>query len=86
MDLSPFTRAGLKQVEISQLVGVTQTTVGLWMRGQRQPHFLLEESIGPILKAVRQAVEDGELPLPSTVPREMRFKKIQKVLDARLSM
>jgi DNA-binding XRE family transcriptional regulator len=84
MDLSPFTRAGLRQGEIGQLVGVTQTTVGLWMRGKRSPHFLIAPRIAPILSAVESAVDDGALPLKATVPREQRLAKIKRVVNKHL--
>ena len=84
MDLAPFTRAGLRQREVGALVGVTQTTVGLWMRGERSPHFLLASRVKPVLAAVAEAVEAGELPLPATVPRGSRLGQIKKVVAARL--
>ena len=81
MDLSPFTRAGLKLKEIGSIVGVSHTTAGLWMRGQRGVHYLLEERVHPIVAAVDNAVEDGKLPLPATVPRGERLDLIKDIVD-----
>lgn len=81
MDLSAFTKAGLKQKEIGTIVGVSHTTAGQWMRGKRQPHFLLAAKIEPILTAVADAVEAGELPLSSTVPRAKRMSKIVAIVQ-----
>ena len=81
MDLSPFTRAGLKLKEIGSIVGVSHTTAGLWMRGQRQVHYLLEERVRPVVAAVDKAVEEGELPLSATIPRGERLDKIQGIED-----
>lgn len=81
MDLTPFTRAGLKLKEIGNIVGVSNTTAGLWMRGQRDVHYLLQEKVQPVVDAVDRAVIDGELPLSATVPREERMDKITKILS-----
>lgn len=80
MDLTPFTRAGLKLKEIGSIVGVSHTTAGLWMRGQRQVHYLLEDRVRPVVAAVDQAVEDGELPLSATIPRGERLEKIRDIV------
>lgn len=81
MDLTPFTRAGLKLTEIGSIVGVSHNTAGLWMRGQRDVHHLLEEKVRPIIRAVSVAVEHGELPLSATIPREERLEKIKNIID-----
>ncbi len=80
MDLSPFTRAGLKLKEIGTIVGVSHTTAGLWMRGKRNVHYLLEDNVQTITKVVDDAVHAGELPLSSTIPREERLEKIQRII------
>ena len=81
MDLSAFTRAGLKLKEIGCVVGVSHTTAGLWMRGQRTVHPLLEEKVTIILEDVDKAVQNGELPLAATVPRTERLEKITAILN-----
>lgn len=81
MDLSPFTRAGLKRKEIGEIVGVSSTTAGLWMLGKRDPHYLLEPKVSDILLAIDLAVRASELPLSSQVPRAERLKKIQRVVE-----
>lgn len=81
MDLSPFTRAGLKQKEIGHVVGVSNTTAGLWMRGKRNVHHLIESRVQDTLSRVQKAVEAGDLPLPATTPREERLEQILDILD-----
>ena len=80
MDLSTFTRAGLKLKEIAALVGVSHTTAGLWMRGQRSVHYLLEDKVSKTIEAVDEAVQNGELPLSATVPREDRLDRIKSIV------
>jgi len=81
MNLAAFTRAGLKQKEIGTIVGVSHTTVGLWMRGQRAPHFLHEHKVQTILDAVDSAVTAGDLPLPPTIRGEDRMEYIKEIID-----
>lgn len=81
MDLSAFTRAGLKRKEIGKIVGVSATSAGLWMLGHREPHYLLEPRIKPIIEAVDAAVDAGELPLSATIPRDDRLPKIKEIID-----
>lgn len=54
------------------------------MRGKRSPHFLIAPGVKPVLDAVQSAVEDGDLPLPASIPREQRFAKIRRLVDKRL--
>lgn len=81
MNLEPFTRAGLKLKEIGSIVGVSHTTAGLWMRGQRNVHYLLEEKVSDVVSAVDEAVQDGKLPLSATVPPDARLEKITAIVD-----
>jgi len=80
MNLTAFTRAGLKQKEIGTIVGVSHTTVGLWMRGKRVPHFLHEAKVQTILDAVDRAVTAGDLPLPPTIRGEDRMEHIKTAI------
>ena len=84
MDLSAFTKAGLRQAEIGKLVGVSHNTAGMWMRGKRDPHFLLESKVRPVIEAVQKAVDNDELPLESTVPRNDRMGKIEDIVKKHL--
>lgn len=80
MDLSVFTRAGLTQREISELVGVSRITVWYWMHKKREPHYLLVDRVDRILENLEAAVAKGELPLPADVPREQRLTHIRRIL------
>jgi transcriptional regulator with XRE-family HTH domain len=81
MDLSPFTRAGLRQKEIGDIVGVSNTTAGQWMRGQREVHHFITDRVSKVLDAVASAVDSGELPLSATVTRAERLDKIRNIVN-----
>ena len=81
MDLSAFTKAGLKLKEIGTIVGVSHTTAGMWMREKRSVHYLLEDNVRPIVAAVDKAVSMGELPLSAAVPRDERLKQIENIIE-----
>jgi len=80
MNLQSFTKAGMTATEVSQIVGVSRSSVGLWMREQRKPHPLIRERIEAILEKVDDALDEGLLPLPATTPREQRLDEIKKLL------
>lgn len=81
MNLHAFTLAGLRQAEIGNIVGVSHNTIGFWMRGRRKPHALIEGRVNAVLKAVQQAVDNGELPLPADTPRNERMQRIRAVVE-----
>jgi hypothetical protein len=83
MDLSAFTRAGLKRKEIAEIVGVSATSAGLWMLGHRAPHYLLEPTLKPIVSAVSAAVAAGELPISAKIPRDERLPLIKEIIAQR---
>lgn len=82
MDLRPFQRAALTPHDVSALTGVCYQTARMWLRGARKPHFLMQQRVEPILRAVKAAVDDDALPLPLDTPKDKRLRKLQRVLRA----
>lgn len=67
MDFSIIERAGLKQIDLAELTGVTRATAGLWVKGKIKPgknmrHYDL---VVKTLEVVGRAVEQGKLPRPN---------------------
>lgn len=62
-DIRLAERVGLKSKHIARLVGVSRYTANNWLSGRRQPHEFLQPRVDDLLSAVKQALENKELPL-----------------------
>ena len=80
----PVRLAGLGPAELSLLLKVSRVTASLWLNGRRRPHLLLEERVDRLLRAVEEALADGDLPLSHDIPRRERAWHLRRVLVARM--
>lgn len=72
--------AGLLPHEVANVLDVSRVTVSLWLNGHTGPHKLLTRRVRHLLDAVRNAVESGELPVPSDLNRRERSSYVKRVL------
>lgn len=83
MDFEPVRKARLTQGEFAKLVGVSRVTANTWLRESNpaNPHRLLQFTVATQLQRIAEAVAVGMLPLPGTVMRSEREKRLREVLD-----
>lgn len=65
MDFELISKAGLKQKEFADLLGVTRTTVNLWVTGKMKPHRLLRTNVERALAALTKGIDSNQLPTHS---------------------
>jgi hypothetical protein len=76
-------KAGLLPHEMARLLKLNRITVSLWMNGHSKPHRILTKQVEELLDRVRQAVEDGHLPLSVDIKRKDRVKIIDELLGTK---
>lgn len=64
MDFSVIARAGLRQKDFADLVGVSRLTVVKWVNGQSRPNRFVAPRAKRVLLEIEQALVEGKLPLP----------------------
>jgi len=73
-------KAGIRDGEFAELASVSRTTVSLWMNGHANPHRLHEKRIATLLAAVKNAVDEKDLPHKDALPRDARMRKLAALL------
>lgn len=68
VDLSVVLKAGLTQVEVADVLGVSRVTLNMWVRGKMRPHRLHVKDVEARLALLRRAVEQN------LIPKKMRGK------------
>ena len=79
-DFRPIKSAELTQGEFASLVGVTRTTANLWVVGKMNPNRYIRDHVEAVLAAITQAVENDQLPLPSSTPKTKRAERLCEVI------
>lgn len=83
MSLHPgvFQQAGVQARHLRGMVPVARTTISLWLNGKQQPSHFVIDGMMSIQHAVSQALADGRLPLPDSVPSgQHRDRRIVAVI------
>jgi transcriptional regulator with XRE-family HTH domain len=80
MDISVATNAGLSQSEIAKVLGVSRTTVNLWVNGKFKPHALHAERLRSRMQLLNAAIHGNMIP-PRDRKRKPRHEAIAKVID-----
>lgn len=80
-DFGIIAKAGMTQVEYSQLVGVSRVTANMWVRGKMRPHRLLADRIQSNLESIRAAIIGGKLPLSTSVPKHKRLDALREAIE-----
>lgn len=65
--------AGLTQVELAELFGVSRITINAWLKGRFNPHPLHRDRVNALTQRIERAVSQGHLPLPGGVPKHQRI-------------
>ena len=55
--------AGVRASHIAEAFGIHKLTAANWLMGRRAPHRLLGDRPNRFMRAVRQALEQGDLPV-----------------------
>jgi transcriptional regulator with XRE-family HTH domain len=84
IDFSLLKTAGIKQSEFAELVGVSRAAVNAWCTGIGKIHPLRVARVAKFMVAIRLAVDDKALPLPSDVLSINRLAKIRETLLTQL--
>lgn len=71
--------SGLTVQELTRLFGVTSTTVNNWIAGTT-PHVLHRHRVERIAQEVREAIDDGRLPMAA--PKYARGNARQEELES----
>ena len=79
-DFRPIKSAELTQGEFASLVGVTRTTANLWVVGKMNPNRYIRDHVEAVLASITQAVENDQLPLPSSTPKTKRAERLCEVI------
>lgn len=72
-------KAGLTQAQFGELLQVSRVAVNSWIHGGFGIHPMRRARVERLLKAMRQAVRDGKLPVDSD-DKEKRFSATKRVL------
>lgn len=81
MDFTLIDKAGITQAEFAEMIGITRTTVNMWVKGKMRPNRYIRGFVGAVLASMEAAVQAGELPLTGKVPKHERAKKLSEVLN-----
>lgn len=76
--------AALKEAKISQgefakVCGVSRVTVNSWCKGRGKVHALLTNKVGIILKAIKLATAEGDLPMRD-IPSDDRGMTLKHII------
>lgn len=76
-----FERAGVQARHLRGMVPVSRTTISLWLNGKQEPSHFVIDGVLSIQHAAAQALVDGRLPLPESVPNgKHRDRRIVAVI------
>lgn len=81
MEMNRFIRAGLRQREVAELLGVCRASVNRWFKGHTEPSHLLTDRLTTFADNVDNLVDSGELPLNPDLTPEERLPKLQKLFN-----
>ena len=76
--------AGVRPKHIVRLLGVTRVTASNWMTGASRPHSLLADQATALMVAIREALEDKELPVSDSLPPDEKSVKTLNIVRQRL--
>lgn len=77
--MNTFIRAGLRQREVAQLLGVCRASVNRWYKGHTEPSHLLTDRLTDFTSHVNDLVDKGALPLSPDLSPDERLPKLQKL-------
>ena len=77
---APAKDAGLRQVELAKIAGVSRLTACNWMNGKGQPHALHRAKIVGLMDQVHECLQRGTLPVSPRLKGADRMEKIFAVL------
>lgn len=72
LDPDVLVAAGVKPRHIVRVLEVSRVTASNWLNGLARPSPGLTEKATRLMRAVAQATEDGQLPVPATLPSDER--------------
>lgn len=78
--MQTFIRAGLRQREVAELLGVCRASVNRWYKGHTEPSHLLTDRLTEFTANVNQLVDAGTLPLNPDLTPEERLPKLQELI------
>lgn len=55
-------KAGLTQVELAKVLGVSRVTVNHWVNGKMNPHRYIRDDVAHKLCLLQMAIEEGLIP------------------------
>ena len=67
--------AGLSQSELANVLGVTRTTVNLWLNGKMKPHRYNEDHVRQRMDLLIEAIRSKMIP-PKSTRRKPRHEAI----------
>jgi hypothetical protein len=86
MNFDVLKEAGITPGMTAKFCSVSRVTASQWHNGHAKPHHLLTDRVSEYLRLVREAVDQGKLPLKEFPGRKHVFPEISKaIVAARLS-
>lgn len=79
IDFELMKQAGLGDIDLSKLLGVSKAAVNHWRTGKAAPHVLRVPKIVKLTSLVQLAVADGKLPVAISSPAT-RIEEVRKLL------
>jgi transcriptional regulator with XRE-family HTH domain len=73
--------SGLTQADLAEMVGCTDSSIGMWERGEREPSGDLREKYAEVLHSLRKAGLGGDQPMVGT-PASPAITEPQKAAQA----
>lgn len=77
-------KAGVTPADIARMLNLNRVTVSMWFNNRSAPHSMLRRRVDRLLQAIKSAVDKGDLPLSSDVPRTNRHAEIAKTIHRHL--
>lgn len=81
--MNTFIRAGLRQREVAELLGVCRASVNRWYKGHTEPSHLLTDRLREFTSHVDDLVDKGELPLNPDLTPDERLPKLHNLFGER---
>lgn len=79
MDFGVIDKAGLTQAQFASLVGVSRVTVNTWVMGRYRPGNAVRERVIRALGLIKQAFNEGKLPINATIQDELLQKQLDRI-------
>ena len=78
--------AELGPTEVARLLNISRVTVSLWMNEHNRPHSLISSRVQLLLDVLRQARQEGLLPMPNDLSRRERRDALEAIVDGVLEL